>query len=161
MRGGRRKLVVMLAAGLALAGALAVVLAWAATDSHSGARAPQVLASFREPLIGFAQDGSWIASAQAPCGSVVAFRNLSSGRTWTLKDNNAECARGPPSVSFLGLALGGKRAVWSTGASADFYYTSLESAVAGGRAKTVVSETTWSGCGSSDLVQAQAADGGI
>jgi hypothetical protein len=92
---------------------------------------------------------------------VVAFRNLSSGRTWTLKDNNAECAGGPLSVSFLGLALGGKRAVWSTGVSADFYYTSLESAVAGGGAKTVVSETTWSGCGSSDLVQAQAADGGI
>src|SRR5215467_12313311 len=105
MRGGRRKLVAMLAAGLALAGALAVVLAWAATDSHSGARAPQVLASFREPLIGFAQDGSWTASVQTPCGSLVAFRNLANGRHWALSDNNAECSGKGSNGFFDGLAL--------------------------------------------------------
>ena len=173
MRKGRRKLVVMLAAGLALAGALAVVLAWAVTESHARARAPQVLASFREPLIGFAQDGGWTASAQTPCGSLVVFRNLASGHTSTLNDGNAECSG---YNDFQGLALGGDRATWSTYDYGNDFYTSMETAVAGSHAKTVIprgvvtgggdfnGETWWAGsgaCGAGDEFQAQAADEGI
>jgi hypothetical protein len=123
-------------------------------------------------LIGFAQDGSWTASVQTPCGSLVVFRNLASGHTGALKDDNAECGGGAPGVYFLGVALGGKRAVWSTGTSANDYYTSVETAIAGSHAKTVIpygvvtggnfnGETWWSGCGTSDAFQTQAADEGL
>jgi hypothetical protein len=156
---GGQKLVLRSAVGLVLAGALAVVLASAATPA--GARAPHVLAFFPKPLLGFAQDGSWIAWAQAPCGSLVSFRNLASGRTWTLRDHNSECAGLPSQGSVLGLSLGGRRAVWSTSVATDFYYTSLETAVVGSHPRTVVGETTWDGCGSGDLVQTEAADEGV
>jgi hypothetical protein len=174
MRGEGHRLVVRVAAGLGLAGALAVVLASAATDSHSGARTPQVLASFREPLIGFAEDGGWTASVQTPCGSLVAIRNLASGRHWTLNDSNADCS-GAPSGFFDGLAMGGNRAVWSTESCGNDCYSSLETAVAGGHAKRVIphgvvtggqlnGETYWPGsgaCGSGDWFESQAADEGI
>jgi hypothetical protein len=169
---GRHKLGVGLAAGLGLAGALAAVLASAATSSHAGAGTPQVLASFREPLIGFAEDGGWTASVQTPCGSLVVFRNLASGRHWTLNDGNADCSGGYDGA-FQGVALGGKRAVWSTALYGNDSYTSLETAVAGSHPKTVIphgvvtgggdfnGETDWPGCGSGDAFQAQAADEGI
>jgi hypothetical protein len=172
MRGGTRKLVVRVLAGFALAGALAVVLASAAGESHAGARAPQVLARFPKPLTGFAEDGGWTASVQTPCGSLVVFRNLASGRHWTLNDANAECSLGSYGL-FQGLALGGKRAVWSTWTAGNDTYTSMETAVAGSHPKTVIphgfvtggydfyGETDWPGCGSGDAFQAQAADEGI
>jgi hypothetical protein len=173
MRGGTRKLVVRLLAGLALAGALAVLLASAARESLAGARAAQILARFPKPLIGFAEDGSSTASVQTPCGSLVVFRNLASGRTSTLNDGNAECSG---YNDFQGLALGGDRAVWSTYDYGNDFYTSMETAVAGSHAKTVIphgvvtgggdfnGETWWAGsgaCGAGDEFQAQAADEGI
>jgi hypothetical protein len=176
MRGGTRKLVVRVLAGLGLAGAVTVLLASAARDSHAGAQAPRVLASFREPLIGFVQDGSWTASLQTPCGSLVTFRNLASGRHWTLSDNNAECSGEGSNGFFDGLALGGNRAVWSSGSCGNDCYSSLETAVAGGHAKTVnphgvvtdggdfAGETYMPGsgaCGSGDWFESQAADEGI
>jgi hypothetical protein len=90
---------------------------------------------------------------------MVAIGNLSGGRTWKIKDQNAECAGGPPASGFFAIALGGSRAVWSTWAAADFYYTSLETAVVGSRAKTAVGETGgFDTCSGGDLVQALAAD---
>jgi hypothetical protein len=162
MRGGRQKLVVRLAAGLALAGALAVVLALAATPSHAGTRAPHVLASFPRPLLGFAEDGNRIAWAIAPCGSIVAIRDLASGSTWTVKDHGAECWGGGALYGFDGIALGGRRAIWSTFTWGNDEYTSLETAVVGSRANTVLGETNWGGpggCGGGDVVQALSADG--
>jgi hypothetical protein len=61
-----------------------------------------------------------------------------------------------------GFALGGSRASWYTFAQANDYYTTLETAVVGSRAKTVNGETNWGGpggCGGGDVVQAVAADG--
>jgi hypothetical protein len=164
----------MVAAGFAVAGALAVVSAWAATESHARARAPKVVASFRRPLIGFAEDGGWTASVPEPCGSVVAFRNLASGRHWTMDDVNAECSGG--SGFFQGLALGGNRAVWSSYSCGNDCYSILETAVARGRHSHTVNphgvvtggqvngETYMPGsgaCGGGDWFVNQAADEGI
>jgi hypothetical protein len=120
-----------------------------------------VVASLDKGLLGFAADAGWVAWAQAPCGSVVAIRNLASARTWTLKDHGADCWGADPYGFFGGFALGGRRAVWSTGWSGDFSYNSLEAAVAGGHAETVVPETTWTGGGDNNEVVTQAADEGI
>jgi hypothetical protein len=144
------------------AAALTVLLAVMAEPTGADARVPGIqLASFPRPLLGFAHDGDLVSWALAPCGSIVAIRDLASGHTWTVKDHNAECVGGAPSYGFSGIALAGSRAIWSTFSAADFEYTSLETAVVGSRAKTVVGETTWdyNDCSGGDLVQALAADG--
>jgi hypothetical protein len=61
-----------------------------------------------------------------------------------------------------GFALGGRRASWYTFVQGNDYYTTLETAVVGSRAKTVNGETDWGGpggCAGGDVVQAVAADG--
>lgn len=162
---------VRLSLGLVASAALVFVLASAAAPSHAGAPAPGVLlASFPKPLLGFAHDGSRIAWAQAPCGSVVAIRNLASGGTWKAKDHGADCE--PGFGFFGGLALGGRRAVWATGWVGDFSYNELESGIVGSQPTIVVpdgvvtggdfpGETSFGDCDGGDLITDHAADEGV